>query len=127
MKVFAKCNTTNQYISKCMNSVLYEAPPPTVYIRLDTSHFVKSLHRINGLKQLDLRERVLYKRIFGFLMRCENLRVIEKVIRDLFLVVRSKYATDICMQSLEYLIEIPNEAAELLAVQNKRTINISTI
>lgn len=115
-KALAKCNTTNQYISKCMNSVLYEAAPSTVYIRLDISHFVRSLRRLNGLKQLDLRARVLYKRIFGFLIRCENLRVIEKVIRNLFIVVRSKYATDICMQSLEYLIEIcamdPNEVAE---------------
>lgn len=97
VKALAKCSNTNQYISKCMNSVLYGSAPPTVYIRLDTSHFVRSLHRLNGLKRLDLRARVLYKRVFGFLMRCENLRVIEKVIRDLFIVVRSKYATEICI------------------------------
>lgn len=106
VKTFAQCKNTNEYISKCMDSLLSGTPPPKAQIRLDRSHFVKSLHRMSQLNKEDIRKKALFTRVFGFLILCESLDVVECTIQDLFIVIRSEYATQSCVRSLENLKNI---------------------
>lgn len=103
IQTLTSCRNTNEYISWCMDSVLHGKPPPKAYIRLDRSHFVKSLHRLDVLNKEDTRRKVLFKRLFGFLITCENLDVIKKTIKNLFLVMKSEYATPACLEALDAL------------------------
>lgn len=103
VKAFAQRRNTNEYISQSMDCLLLNAPPPKVFIRLDRSHFVKSLHKLEVLNKENVRIKVLVKRVLGFLIVCESLDVAKITIQDLFTVIRAEFATGPCIQSLENL------------------------
>lgn len=103
VQAFTRCLNTNEYISQCWDCLLFDASPPRVFIRLDRSHVVKSLHRLEILNKEDIRIRVLVKRVIGLLIVCESLDVAKITIRELFTVIRSEFATRKCMESLENL------------------------
>lgn len=131
VQTFTNCHNTNEYVSQCMNSYLFGVPPPKVFIRLDRSHFVKSLHRLDAIKKESKCVRVLVRRVFGVLIVCEGPDVVKKIIQDLFTVIRSEFATSICLQSLENLKDIcgkndPNAAQNEVngnAAQNEENEN----
>lgn len=106
LQAFAKLRNTNQYISHSMDSLLLGASPPPIFIRLDRSHFVKSLHRLEVLNREHVRIRIFVKRLFGFLILCDSLEVVKTIIQNLFTVLRCEFATKSCTQSLEFLKEI---------------------
>lgn len=103
VQTFAKCHSTNEYISVCMNNALFGEPLPKAYIRLDRSHFVRSLHRLKALKKEDIRKNVLYKRIFGVLITCDDIHDAEGIIKNLFTILKTEYVTEACAKALDEL------------------------
>lgn len=43
---FTGLKSTNEYISVCMNSILYGTAVPDTLIRIDRFHFVRNIHEI---------------------------------------------------------------------------------
>lgn len=109
VQAFAMCPSTNGYISSCMDCLLSGNPPPKVFIRLDRSHFVKSLHRLKILNQADPRKKVFFKRVFGCLILCDNVNTARKIIKDLLVVIKSERVTATCLESLNTLKKICEE------------------
>lgn len=103
VQTFAKCHSTNEYITVCTNNALFAGPLPKAYIRLDRSHFIRSLHRLKALSKEEDRKKILYKRIFGVLITCDNIHDAEKIIKNLFTILNLKYATETCVKALDEL------------------------
>lgn len=103
VQTFTRCHNTNEYISVCMNSLVRNGPAPKAFIRLDRSHFVKALHRLNILNKEEIRKKVLFKRVFGFLITCDDLDLIGSIVKDLFIVMKSPFVTPTCAQSVNDL------------------------
>lgn len=100
---FTKQKCLNEYLSACILSLLHDHPSPYAFIRIDRSHFIRSLYRNKFLQKLDFRIRHMYLKIFGFFIQCSDLKEIEMRIRDVFVVCKNKYVTDEVMNSISTL------------------------
>lgn len=88
---YTSLNSTNEYISACMNSLLYNTAPPEVFLRIDSFHFVRIIHGIKQFKKQDPMKVTLFKAVFGVLILCHDLTAARKIILDLFTVMRHRY------------------------------------
>lgn len=102
---FTKYQTTNEYLSACMNALLHDTELPQVYMRLDRSHFIKSIFRNvrHGFKATI----ALITGVLGYLVMCSNYREARKIIRALFTVVLNEFKSakvDECAKWLKELV-----------------------
>lgn len=87
VQAFTHLNSTNEYITACMNCLLNGTQPPSTFIRLDRFHFVRTLHNLKQFKNLDPLKVKLFKSIFGVLILCHDIGVTRKIIIDLFTII----------------------------------------
>ena len=68
---------------------------PEAFIRLDTSHFIKSLHNLACFKSdIDARIKYFYIRCLVFLKHCENYVTVKETIHDIINVCLGQYTND---------------------------------
>lgn len=87
---FASCESVNEYIQKCY-MVLNgnkEAIPPC-FIRLDISHFVKNLHRLDLFKKIDRRVSKFYLCCIGVMISCESFDDIKNITKHILIVANN--------------------------------------
>lgn len=101
---FAKLPSTHAYITLCMNSLLFNAEPPQCFIRLDRSHFVKSI--IRNTKKGDKRKINLIRGTLGYLIQCADLKEAGNIIRQIFVFIRNPYYTDRVHKCKEDLLRL---------------------
>lgn len=102
-RAFTNYKSTNAYISACMDCLLNDAPPPPVFLRIDRYHFVCTIHRIKKFRKMDPLKRILLKAVFGLLLLCDDLKAVKKIVTDLFTLIRYRYMTKECKNSLDDL------------------------
>lgn len=98
----------NSYLEDCMKSLLNGDKPPTCYVRLDRSHFVKSLFRHKELHNIDKRKAKLFRQIFGFLIQCDSIKQMEVIATQLFTITSCEYVDDqvsTALTNLKQLVE----------------------
>lgn len=105
---FTHLNSTNEYITACMNSLLNGTQPPCTFIRLDRFHFIRTIHNLKQFKNLDPLKVKLFKSVFGVLILCHDINATRKTIIDLFTVMRNRYVNAISKNSLLNLQDICN-------------------
>lgn len=88
---FTQFKTTNEYLDGTMNTLLHGADPPTAFLRLDRSHFVRRILTNKHIGKEGSMKRSLIVGIFGYLIQCTRLKEVEKIINLIFLVIRSPY------------------------------------
>lgn len=90
---FANCDNIERYVAACMSSLVNGTKPPSCYIRIDRSHFVKNItHKI---KSRDFRKKNLFRGVIGYLIKCDNFETAKKVIQDFFtLILNEKVGFD---------------------------------
>lgn len=91
VKVFTNYNSTNAYISGCMDSLLNDTRSPPIFLRIDRYHFVCTIHRIKLFQKMNPLKVSLFKAIFGALILCDDLSVVNKIITGLYIIMRSRY------------------------------------
>lgn len=101
-------DSTNEYISCCMNSLLSGTQPPCTFIRLDRFHFVRVIHNLKQFKNADPLKIKFFKSVFGVLILCHDLAAARKIIIDLFTVMRNRYVNESSTISLTNLQDICN-------------------
>lgn len=106
VRAFTHCHSTNEYITACMNSLLYGVQPPDTFCRLDRFHFVRIINNLKQFKSMDRLKVKLLTSVFGVLILCHELEAAEQIIIDLFTVIRHRFVNDSCQKSLENLQKI---------------------
>lgn len=94
LKPYALIVDLNSYLEHCMRSLLKDETPPTCYIRLDRSHFVKSIVRHKELHNIDIQ--------------CDSLQQMEVIAKQLFTITICEYVDDDvanALASLKHLVE----------------------
>lgn len=74
-----------------MRSLLLNEEPPTCFIRIDRSHFVKSLFRSKQLQRVDKKKANLFRRIVGYIIQSSSLEEIEIIAKDLFTIINFEF------------------------------------
>lgn len=94
VEAFTRFKSINTYISACVNLFLLEDfDLPECFLRIDRSHFVKSIHRSKHLKRQEKRKQNLFKRILGYLIQCESMEEFKNIVRDTLLILRNPFFT----------------------------------
>lgn len=91
VNVFIQFSSTNEYLDGCMKTLLLNTDDnlPRCYIRIDRSHFVKSIMR-NVKKGLKQTTRIIHG-VLGYLITCCSLKEAESIISNLFTLVFNEY------------------------------------
>lgn len=89
VKTFTKHHTLKEYVAACIRSLETGCQTPSCYIRLDRSHYVKTL--IRNIADKDERKRDLFRSIFGYLILCDDFEEAKRIITDLFTVLSNKF------------------------------------
>lgn len=97
VQAFALYSCTKLYIQHLFSvfegNFSYNDTKPKAFIRLDTSHFVKNLHRSFDSK-VDLRLKYFYIKCVLFLKKCENYQLLKNTIIDIISVALTQYDGD---------------------------------
>lgn len=102
---FTQCRTTNDYLSACMDSLKNGKSPPETLMRIDRSHFVKSIHR--NVRKGFSKTVKLIRGVLGYLISCENFAENERIIHALFTLIRNEFnspAVKECANMLRNLV-----------------------
>lgn len=113
VSAFTQDKTTAQYIDRCMSVLLHKRGElPTCFVRIDRSHFVKSIHK--NLKKGFAKTQRLLRGIMGYLIQCSNIKIFEEVILNIFTLIRSEYISPEVTKAKEYLTQLvrTHEATE---------------
>lgn len=89
-----------------MKSILTNEEPPKCFIRIDRSHFVRSLFRNQELKKMDTRKSDFFRSVFGYLIKCDSIQEVEKIAEDLFIIICSKFANKYVLESKNRLVSL---------------------
>lgn len=86
----------HEYLTQCYECLFENGAKPACYIRLDRSHVVATILRNKSFtkefgKQNDPKN--FYRRLIGFLIQQSDIEVIEKTIRNAFVLVFNRYLT----------------------------------
>lgn len=104
VKTFTSYKSTNDYIDACFGAILESKKLKCVYIRIDRSHFVKSI--IRNVRCESKIKGSFVRGVLRYLISCENFQQIEHVIKALFTLIRHKYLTPACQTARNYLKEL---------------------
>lgn len=107
--VFTGSKSLREYLSHCYDCLFEYREKPFCYIRIDRAHFVKSIMRNKKIKREDKRRCQFYQRILGSLILCDDIKKVEKTIRQLFVVINNQYLFD------EYVKEAKKDLFILIA------------
>lgn len=101
--VFTQDKTTFQYIDRCVNVILKKSVElPKCYIRIDRSHFVKSIHR--NLRTGPAKTTRLLRGVMGYLISCSNRREFEEIMKNVFTLIRNEFISPNVIQARDMLL-----------------------
>lgn len=93
VQVFAGKESTNKYLLDCF--ALLEKLPlqkvPNCYVRLDSSHFIKTLYNQELFKNVDYRVKIFYIKCILLIKRQTSYEEVKRIIKDLTVVANCKY------------------------------------
>lgn len=105
INVFTSFPNTNAYVDACMNALLKSGTGvPECFIRIDRSHFVKSI--IRNTEKGDHRKNKLIRGVLGFLIQCTDHSAFKKIIQQLFVLIRNEYFTFTALQARDSLVKL---------------------
>lgn len=105
VNVFTQDKTTFQYIDRCLNVILKgNIELPKCYIRIDRSHFVKSIHR--NLRKADGKTMRLLRGVMGYLISCSDRKHFEQIMKDVFTLVRNEFISTKVTDAIDMLVQL---------------------
>jgi hypothetical protein len=95
VKSLAKCPTTKDYISNCFKLLENQTSQvPPCFVRLDTSHFCKTLSNLPCFQGVDTHIKWFYVNCIKFIKMCQDYQIVKEVVWDLILTSTHQYAGD---------------------------------
>lgn len=87
---FTSCGSVKEYFQKCFMVLNgHKEEIPSTYIRLDISHFSKTLKLQNVFKSVDFRVRRFYLCCIGVMIKCESFDDIKNIVRNVLIVANN--------------------------------------
>lgn len=80
-----------KYLSRCYEFFFEKGQLSECYIRLDRSHIVKQILRMQPLSSCDERIMKLFQRVFGFLITIDDIEYVATTIKNIFVLILNKY------------------------------------
>lgn len=77
---------------------------PECFIRIDRSHFVKSIHR--NLRRGDAKMTKLLRDIIGYLISCADRVAFEQIMTNVFTLIRNKFISTKVTGALSMLLQL---------------------
>lgn len=106
VRSFTLYASANKYITGCMQALLHNGTPPRCFIRLDRSHFVRSIHANKMLQKLDQRVSRMIKGVIGYLIQCESIELVKQVLKHLFTLTRNPAGTEAVISAKNFLTQL---------------------
>lgn len=106
VRSFTSYASTNKYISGCMQAILQNGSPPRCFIRLDRSHFVRTIHGNKVLRKLDQRVSRMIKGVIGYLIQCVSIELVKQVLKHLFTLTRNSAGTEAVIVAKNFLTKL---------------------
>lgn len=103
---FTGYNSANEYLSACMKTLTQEGNPPKCLIRIDRSHFVRSIHSNKIPQKLEGRVSRLVKGVIGYLIICDSMQSVKSVLSNLFVLTKNRMGTEDVIAAQKYLAKI---------------------
>lgn len=111
-QVFGNCSDTKVYITKCFDTLILQKPNfHETFIRLDSAHFIRNLHKNLNSKKMNHKAKKLYLSTIGFIMQCEDFdaacRAIEHMVALMNIplnVVTKSSSSKISLETLKNLV-----------------------
>lgn len=100
---FTGFKTLNLYRNACYEAIFTQSPPPISFIRLDRSHVVKNIISMPFLKNVHASVRIFFRRIFGFLILCDDINVAENVMEPTFIMIHNKRFSEDVLKARKFL------------------------
>lgn len=83
---FTSCQSSKDYVHNCCMAINGNKDAlPACYIRMDISHFVKNLRRLDVFKKIDKRIADFYLCCIGVIIQCESFEDIKNIVRNVLL------------------------------------------
>lgn len=113
VKAFCGYNSTNEYLDSCFKLLENKSDKvPICHVRLDTSHFLKTLYNLTVFIHVDTRIIHFYVQCFKQIKNSISYIQIKQIIQDIIIVSKHKYRGSIngqqtrCESSLQKLRNI---------------------
>lgn len=106
VRTFTDYKSTNAYIDACMGALFKSEKLKCTYIRIDRSHFVKSIMR-NVRCESKITGKLI-RGVMGYLISCDDFKKAEHIIESLFTLIRHEYLTPDCQKAKNYLSNLIN-------------------
>lgn len=98
---FTRLNSTNDYLTACMDSLQNKSLPPECFIRIDRSHFVASIKR-NVKKGFQKTVKLIHG-VLGYLITCDNFPESARIVHALFTIVINEFNSAAVTESVRML------------------------
>lgn len=106
VQAFTLYASANKYVTACMKSLLENEAPPLCFIRLDRSHFVRSIIGNKLLRKLDASVSRLIKGVIGYLIQCDSIDTVKHVLQKVFTLTRNPKGTEDVRSAQSYLMKL---------------------
>lgn len=107
VQAFTTFQTVRDYLRQSFLVLMSKSNDmPEVFLRLDTSHFVKNVYNLRCFDNVDLNIKMFYIRSILFIKECESFKIINAVLGHIIKICTFKYAftsNETCKISMQYL------------------------
>lgn len=110
---FTSFQTVSKYLDYCYETIFETKTDSSdvVFIRLDRSHIVKEILRLQAIQQQDSRLKIMLQRVLGFLVTAEDIETVKKIIINVFIVIFNRF---------EHITEVTEAKWELKTIVDQR-------
>lgn len=92
VKVFCGYKSTSDYLNTCFNILENRTKKiPTCYVRLDTSHFIKTLYNQSIFKNIDTRVTKFFVDCMILIKKCVSYGEVKKIIENVYIIANNKH------------------------------------
>lgn len=115
VQAFTPYRTKLEYLNACFEKLFSKQKSSLeCFLRLDRSHIVKQIDRTDVINKQDSRTKNLLRHILGYLITVEDVKIVEKVIFNLFVLILNKF---------EHCTEITEAKWELKSIADRKEID----
>lgn len=78
---FTSCNSTHEYLERCVRILEGSNETLECYIRMDVSHFVKNVVKNPVFKSMQRKQSQFYKCIIGLMIQCDSFDRLKDIVK----------------------------------------------
>lgn len=89
LRTFTSCKNLDTYVKRCLSALDNNGELPEIFLRFDRSHIVNNMKK--RITNTDFRKEKLFQNVFGYLIQCNDMNEVKKIVTNLFTTIYNKY------------------------------------